>query len=49
MPEDASRYLVVEFAKGDAGGRDPKVDPDPEFIRRLRIPLPGNGKLPGNP
>lgn len=49
MPEDASRYLVVEFAKGDAGGRDPKADPDPEFVRRLRIPLPGNGKMPAKP
>jgi hypothetical protein len=49
MPEDASRYLVVEFAKGDAGGRDPKGDPDPEFVRRLRIPLPGNGKMPAKP
>jgi hypothetical protein len=49
MPEDASRYLVVEFTKGDADGRDPKADPDPDFIRRLRVPLPGNGKMPAKP
>jgi hypothetical protein len=49
MPGDASRYLVVEFAKGDPGTQDPKAALDPEFVRRLRIPLPGNGKVPGNP
>jgi hypothetical protein len=37
----------VEFTKGEAGGSDPKADP--EFVRRLRIPLPGNGKVAGNP
>lgn len=47
MPGDSPRHVWVEFTKGETGGSDPKADP--ESVRRLRIPLPGNGKLPGNP
>lgn len=47
MPGDAPRHVWVEFTKGETGDSDPMADP--EFVRRLRIPLPGNGKVPGNP
>lgn len=49
MPGDAPRHVWVEFSKDNTGGHDPEADPDPEYVRRLRIPLPGNGKVPGNP
>lgn len=49
LPEDSPRHVWVEFTKGNTGGHDPEADPDPEYVRRLRIPLPGNGKRPGNP
>jgi hypothetical protein len=49
MPGDAPRHVWVEFTKDNTGGHDPQADPDPEYVRRLRIPLPGNGKVPGNP